>query len=148
LLIDLDIASHIIIHVSETALAEKAQLMSQSGSMLPIIHTDDDSYILTVFWADNFDVMVDRQIGSTSVNTTHMVAFQEKGQSFSTQRKNVVVPRSRKIKLSTESHVNVAEHYVNPKVGPKKFTGVGLRLTKDTYIPYVTFQGKTSTQIF
>ena len=43
----------------ETALAEKAQQISLKDSLLPIQPADVDSYILTVFWVDNFDVKVE-----------------------------------------------------------------------------------------
>ena len=59
----------------EIALAEKAQQLSLKDSLLPIQPADIDSYVLTVFWVDNFDVKVETQTGATSVNTTHMVAF-------------------------------------------------------------------------
>ena len=59
----------------EIALAEKAQQLSLKDSLLPIQPADIDSYVLTVFWVDNFDVKVETQTGATSVNTTHMIAF-------------------------------------------------------------------------
>ena len=30
------------------------------------------------FWADNFDHIVDNQAGGGAINTTHLVAFQDK----------------------------------------------------------------------
>ena len=60
---------------TETPLAEKAQQFSIKDSLLPIQPADIDSYILTVFLVDNFDVKVETETGATSVNTTHRVAF-------------------------------------------------------------------------
>ena len=101
----------------ETAQAVKSQLLSQSCSSLPLLPSDPSNYVLTVFWVDNFDVKVERQTGSNSINTTHLVAFQEKSQ-YSVQRANeftIERTKKRSIQLS-----NVAKKYlhVNPKKEP------------------------------
>ena len=109
----------------ETALAEKAQKLSLSGSKLPLCAADNNSYVLTVFWVDNFDVKVERQTGSTSLNTTHMVAFQERCQKSVFQSNNaiyVTVTRTRKRKLpSVSESIDRQQCYVNPKVEPSMF---------------------------
>ena len=38
---------------------------------------NEDEYVITIFWVNNFDMRVDSQIGSNSINTNHMVAFQK-----------------------------------------------------------------------
>ena len=43
----------------ETALTEKAQQLSLKDSLLPTQPAGIDSYVLTVFWVDNFDVKVE-----------------------------------------------------------------------------------------
>ena len=107
----------------ETALAEKAQQMSISDSILPLCAADNNSYVLTVFWVDNFDVKVERQTGSTSLNTTHMVAFQEKCQKSVFQSNNATVTRTRKRKLpSVSESIDRQQCYANPKVEPPMFT--------------------------
>ena len=80
----------------ETALAEKAQQLSLKDSLLPIQPADIDSYVLTVFWVDNFDIKVETQTGATSVNTSHMVAFQENCTNSLKQTPEVNIPRSGK----------------------------------------------------
>ena len=104
-------------------MAEKAQKLSLSGSTLPLRAADNNSYVLTVFWVDNFDVKVERQTGSTSLNTTHMVSFQEKCQKSVFQSNNVTVTRTRKRKLpSVSESIDRQQCYVNPKVEPPMFT--------------------------
>ena len=80
----------------ETALAEKVQQLSLKDSLLPIQPADIDSYVLTVFWVDNFDIKVETQTGATSVNTLHMVAFQENCTNSLKQTPEVNIPRSGK----------------------------------------------------
>lgn len=60
----------------ETAQAEKAQKMSKESTMLPLI-PQDDGEVPTVFWVDNFDCIIECVTGGGSVNTTHMMVFQE-----------------------------------------------------------------------
>lgn len=36
---------------------------------------NEDEYVITIFWVDNFDMRVDSQIGFNSINTNHMVTF-------------------------------------------------------------------------
>ena len=69
--------------------------------MLPIQPADTDSYVLTVFWVDNFDVKVETQTGATSVNTTHMVAFQENCTNSLKQTPEINIPRLRKPKIQS-----------------------------------------------
>ena len=85
----------------ETALAEKAQQISLKDSLLSIQPADIDSYVLTVFWVDNSDVKVETQTGATSVNTTHMVAFQENCINSLNQTPEINIPRSRKRKIQS-----------------------------------------------
>ena len=46
--------------------------------------------VLSVFWADNFDIIVDNATSGSSVHTTQLVAFQEQSENtsrFSTDNK-------------------------------------------------------------
>ena len=106
----------------ETALAEKAQKMSLSGATLPLSAVDNNSYVLIVFWVDNFDVKVERQTGSTSLNTTHMVAFQEKCQNSIFQANNVTVAKTSKRKIASINEIYDPNCNVNPKAEPCLFT--------------------------
>ena len=85
----------------ETALAEKAQQLSLKYSLLPIQPADIDSYVLTVFWVDNFDVKFETQTGATSVNNTHMVAFQENCTNSLKRTPEINIQRSRKQKIQS-----------------------------------------------
>ena len=42
-----------------------------------VVPNSESSSILTVFWVDNFDTVVEQVQGGGSVNTTYMMAFQE-----------------------------------------------------------------------
>ena len=62
----------------ETAQAMRAQQLTEKSSILPIIPNSDKDIVLTYFWADNFDHIVDNQAGGGAINTTHLVAFEQK----------------------------------------------------------------------
>ena len=62
----------------ETAQTMRAQQLSEKSSILPIIPNSDKDIVLTYFWADNFDHIIDKQAGRGAINTMHLVAFQEK----------------------------------------------------------------------
>ena len=52
--------------------------MLKNSSILPIIPNSDKGIVLTYFRADNFYHIVDSQARGGSINTKHLVAFQEK----------------------------------------------------------------------
>ena len=62
---------------AETSFAVKPQQLL-SSSFLPLCPINECDYLLAVFWVDNFDIKVEKQTGSTSVNTTYMIAFQKR----------------------------------------------------------------------
>ena len=49
--------------------------------VLPILFESDET-VLTYFWVDNFNVKVEKIGGTSAVNTTHLMAFQEKPSIF------------------------------------------------------------------
>ena len=120
----------------ETTLAAKAQELSVNDTFLPLRPSSQDKYVLTVFWVDNFDVKVERQIGATSLHTTHMVAFQEKCQYSVRQNAKVNIDRSRKRKLQpcAVRKLDVSE-YVNPKMEPPLFTAHQNVLDEESITP-------------
>lgn len=61
----------------ELAQAQKAQELAKLSSMLPLKPITALDYVLTVFWADNFDMNVEAQCGGGAIDITHMMAFQE-----------------------------------------------------------------------
>ena len=106
----------------ETALAEKVQQLSLKDSLLPIQPADIDSYVLTVFWVDNFDIKVETQTGATSVNTSHMVAFQENCTNSLKQTPEVNIPRSGKKKIQLFKMNPSVSAQINSKVHPPSLT--------------------------
>lgn len=99
----------------ETAQAVKAQLTKESGS-LPLISTDYNFPIPTVFWVDNFDIKIDRQVGSNCVNTTHLVAFQE--ETDFTERLEIDISVERNSKLTLENKKQTVNLKFNAKAEP------------------------------
>ena len=93
----------------ETALSEASVKRSEETSILPI-KPEAGEIILTVFWVDNFDVKVERQCGAGAVNTTHLMAFQEKN-GKEVDYTTISLPRSGKRKFSHEE--NIAEQTFN-----------------------------------
>ena len=45
--------------------------------MLPLKPTTENDFVLTVFWADNFDMNVEAQCGGSAIKIIHLMAFQE-----------------------------------------------------------------------
>ena len=106
---------------AETSFAAKAQ-QQLSNALLPLRPLNQDG-VLTVFWVDNFDVKAERQTGSTSVHTTHMIAFQEKGENLLQENVATPIARTRKRKLQEETdRIHDRQSFVNPKIEPPFFT--------------------------
>ena len=102
----------------ETALTEKTQQLSLRYSLLPIQPADIDSYVLTGFWVDNFDVNFETQTRATSVNPRHMVAFQENCTNSLKQTPEINIPRSRKQKNQPFKMNPSVSAQINSKVHP------------------------------
>ena len=90
---------------AETAFTVNAQQLL-SNYFLPLRPINEYDYVLTVFWVDKFGIKVEKQIGSTFVNTTHMIAFQERSEINLQENKGTPLPRSRKRKLEDETNKN------------------------------------------
>ena len=45
--------------------------------MLPLKPTTENDFVLTVFWADNFDMNVEAQCGGGATNITPLMASQQ-----------------------------------------------------------------------
>lgn len=65
-------------------------------AVLPLKPKDDSSIVPTHFWVDNFDVTVEMDGGGSSVNTTHLVAFQEETDCAIHVRSILSIERTRK----------------------------------------------------
>ena len=114
----------------ETALAENAQQLSLKDLLLPIQLADIENYVLTVFWVDNFDVKVETQTGATSVNTTHMVTFQENCANSLKQTPEINIPRSRKqkiqlFKMNPSASAQISSKFHPPSLNEAKKEDVG-----------------------
>ena len=108
---------------AETTFAAKAQQLL-SNSFLPLHPINEYDYVLTAFWVDNFDIKVEKQTGSISVNTPHMIAFQERSEISLKENKGTPLPRSRKRKLEDETNKNQdREIFINSKIEPPISTG-------------------------
>ena len=55
-----------------------------------------DDVVVTVFWADNFDCIVETQAGGGAINSTHLVAFQEKTLQCSSSNTRVNTERDKR----------------------------------------------------
>ena len=58
----------------ETGYVKVAEQKSAQGFSLPI-QPKENEMVLTGFWADKFDIIVENAAGGGSVHTTHLVAF-------------------------------------------------------------------------
>ena len=71
----------------------------------------------THFWVDNFDLKVERMGGGGSINTTHLMAFQE-DQSHEINTNTITVPRKKSRKLFLED-INIETKPVDVKRQPE-----------------------------
>ena len=78
--------SCLLIYDIETGYTKVAQQKSAQGLSLPI-QPKENEIVLTLFWADNFEITAKNTTGGGSVHTTHLVAFQKQkdGKSMSTK---------------------------------------------------------------
>ena len=106
----------------ETAQAQATQQNINNGNnILPVKPKTADGIVLTTFWVDNFDVKIDR-LSNSSVNTTHMVAFQEVTESSFRSVNRINISRnykSRKIATNNQEKTTVI---IEPKKDPPHFT--------------------------
>ena len=99
-----------------TAQAEKATILASSNAILPLKPANEGAKVLTHFWVANFDVIVDSSKGGGSVNTTHLVAFQELSENIQRVDTDVSIECSGKRKFLREEVVyNSAFLYKKPE---------------------------------
>ena len=101
----------------ETAYAEAAKEKAKLGFTLPLQPILRELAIFSHFWVDNFDVLIDKQSGGGSINTTHMVAFQRPNQNAIKRTTKVSVPRKKSRKLFIED-VSIETAPINKKREP------------------------------
>ena len=61
----------------ETAQAESSLLAATQTTLHPLVPATPSNTVFTHFWADNFDMNIETMVGRGSINTTHLMAFQE-----------------------------------------------------------------------
>ena len=76
--------------------------------------------VLTVFWADNFDKIVENATGGGSVHTTHLLAFQEQTEKTSLEYINVSVRKTKSRKINFNK-VTVVIRLADAKKEPPQF---------------------------
>ena len=85
------------IETSPAEIAEK--ILDDEGTILPIVPNDESSDVPTVLWVDNFDTVVEQVEGGGSVNTTNMMAFQERTPGTTINDNKVQIQRTKKKKV-------------------------------------------------
>ena len=55
----------------------KVQKLANTSSNLPLLPSADKDTLDTYFWVDNLDHIVEKLTDGGTVNTTHLMAFQE-----------------------------------------------------------------------
>ena len=102
----------------ETAQAECAVKASQETNILPLKPESPDDTVFTHYWVDNFDVTVEKMSGGGSINTTHLVAYQENSNNCVTSESRINIPRKKGRKLFHED-VNIHQKPVGKKPEPE-----------------------------
>ena len=106
----------------ETAPAEKARKLSSESTVLSLMPQDNGG-VSTVFWVDNFDCIIESVTGGGSVNTTHMIVFQEKA-NINQYDTNIVRTKARKF---TANHVKESTSgiKIDPRASPPNVSTTG-----------------------
>ena len=100
--------SYNLICEMETAQAESAVICSKQTSVLPMKPKFPNDTILTHYWVDNFDVLVEKIGNGGSTNTTHLVAYQEIPKQLCSQFDNApTVIQQRKGRRLSYEDVNI-----------------------------------------
>ena len=62
--------------------------------------------VLTVFWADNFDIIVENAASGGSAHTTHLVAFQEQSENTSLEIYSRFSTENKKLENQSQRSTN------------------------------------------
>ena len=101
----------------ETAQAECALEAAKKSNILKLKPSSTKETVFTHFWVDNFDLKVERMGGGGSINTTHLMAFQE-DQSHEINTNTITLPRRKSRKLFLED-INIETKPVDVKRQPE-----------------------------
>ena len=114
----LQVQTSLLSYDIETAQARKMQLIAEEASLLPFKPKDSTTSVRTYFWVDNFDVTVEIATGGGSVNTTHLVAFQEIDEIVSTNT-SVTVDRIKSRRLLFDDNLSSLNLLIDKKKDPE-----------------------------
>ena len=142
----------------ETSLAELVIHKSEEFNVLPLLLSGEEEIVPTFYWVDNFDVKAEKQIGeSGSVNTTHLMAFQEvpnatkANTTIQEAKDRISVDKSRSRCFSKKPQVKTEPtHKVNPNGEPPKFnkdTSFGTHFNEpidETFLLWVIFRNRNA----
>ena len=73
--------------------------MATERAALPVKPASNDVDVLTIFWADNFDMTVETQTGKGSIHSTHIAASQEHSQLSVVAKQKMGLERTRRRSL-------------------------------------------------
>ena len=107
----------------ETAQAECAIEASKEVNLLPLKPVSNEETVFTHYWVDNFDVIVEKMGGGGSINTTHLVAFQEQSMQCRTSEVVINVPRKKRRTLYYED-INISSERVDKISEPERNMGI------------------------
>ena len=100
----------------ETSQAENCMEKSKQTSILPLYPEHETESVLTYFWVDNFDVIIDKQRGGGALNITMLMPFQEGTNDFRyTLASKNERPISRKLEIDDNA---ICYQKVNTKAVP------------------------------
>ena len=81
--------------------------------MVPLKPRTENDFVLTVFWADNFNMKVEAQCGGGEININHLMVFQEATDRVEYISNNVNVTKSKRSVILEEALDQ--QHKVNVK---------------------------------
>ena len=102
----------------ETGFAKVAKQIHARLLILPI-QPKENEMVLTIFWADNFDKIVENETDGGSVHTTHIVAFKKQTKKTSLEYIHVAVPKTKSRKINF-NEVIVVVRLAHAKEEPRK----------------------------
>ena len=104
----------------QTAQTQKELTLAEASSFLPLKPAKESDVVLTFYWVDNFDVIVEKQAGGGTINTTHLVAFQEPTElSVNNTNETISVEYSRKRTVENIEPKNVSCGSIDSKREPR-----------------------------
>ena len=79
----------------KTSQTESSSLAGTQTTLLPLVPATPSNTVFTHFWADNFDMNIERMVGGESINTIHLVAFQEWSHGATTNTECIIIPKKK-----------------------------------------------------